>query len=301
MPYWLVSSCRSSLMFLPQYQQTAALWVRTILLYITLPFLALNSYILGMTIGPFLPYPKRFKLIIGTFCHSVVWLCKHVCGIHYHVKGLENLPKDNKGYVIMSKHQSAWETLFLQNIFDPNTVVIKKEAFYIPFFGWGIALLNPIFVNRKKGSQAIEQIIKQGSERLKRGEDILIFPEGTRVNVGERKPFKKGGALLACEAGADIIPIALNSGEHWNNKRWLKHPGTIQVVIGPVIATKGRSWEQVNAQAEQWINQQVDMISQVPYQGELPQPDAGFGFNPQLLVSNAMKAGKEWFNQWRRW
>lgn len=283
------------LMLFDPHQPRWLAFLRTIPLYIAMPFLALNSYILGMTIGPFLPYPKRFKLIIGTFCHSVVFISKYVCGVSYKVEGLENLPRDGRGYVIMSKHQSSWETLFLQNIFDPNTVVIKQEAFYIPFFGWGIALLNPIFVNRKKGEQAIQQILEKGSERLKRGEDILIFPEGTRVNVGERKPFKKGGAMLACEAGSDIIPVALNSGEHWNNKRWLKIPGEITVVIGPTISTKGKTWEEVNAETESWINYKVDEISAYPYQEgiQFEHANGNATANPEDIFAWAVKTGKD--------
>ena len=270
-------------------------FIRTSIVYCLMLLLAMNSYILGSLFGPFLSYPKRFKLIIGTFCHGTVWLAKNVAGIHYRVEGLENLPKDNRGYVIMSKHQSSWETLFLQNIFDPNTVVIKKEAAYIPFFGWGIALLNPIFINRKKGVHALQQILEKGTERLKRGEDILIFPEGTRVDVGARKEFKKGGALLACNSHADIIPIALNSGEHWNNKRLLMVPGTIQVVIGPVISTKDKTWESVNSEVENWINTTVDQISVNPYK-ENPK----FESNHEPIKSinylcNLLQSSKNWF------
>jgi 1-acyl-sn-glycerol-3-phosphate acyltransferase len=239
--------------------------LRSTIMYLIMPFLAVNSFIFGVLIGPFVSYPKRFKLIIGTFCHCTIWLAKNVAGIRYEVEGLEHLPKDDRGYVIMSKHQSSWETLFLQNIFDPNTVVIKKEAAYIPFFGWAISLLNPIFINRKKGEQSLQQIMDQGSERLLSGEDILIFPEGTRVNVGERKAFKKGAALLACTSGSDVIPIALNSGEHWNNIRWRMIPGTIKVVIGPVVSSKNKTWEDVNQEVETWINNKVDKISAYPY------------------------------------
>lgn len=275
-------------------------FIRSSILYILMPLLAVNSYLLGMTIGLFLPYPKRFKLIIGTFCHSTIWLIKNVAGIDYKVTGLENLPKDKRGYVVMSKHQSSWETLFLQNIFDPNTVVIKKEAAYLPFFGWGIALLNPIFVNRKKGEHALKQILEKGSERLQRGEDILIFPEGTRCNVGERLPFKKGGALLATTAGADIIPIAVNSGEHWNNKRWLMIPGTINLVIGPVIKTQGKSWEEVNQEAETWINASTDQISAYPYQEGYQFDHGGEKINPSDYLAHAVETGKNWLQQFKR-
>ena len=277
-------------------------FIRSSIMYLLMPLLAINSYVLGTIFGPFLPYSKRFKLIIGTFCHSTIWLAKNVAGIRYEVEGWEHLPKDDRGYVVMSKHQSSWETLFLQNIFDPNTVVIKKEAAYLPFFGWGITLLNPIFINRKKGEHALQQILEKGSERLKRGEDILIFPEGTRVDVGARTEFKKGGALLACTAEADIIPIALNSGEHWNNKRWLMIPGTIKVVIGPTISTKGKSWETVNAEAESWINAKVDEISAYPYQEgfELEAEAEAQSLLSINTLATAIKSGKAWFLQFMR-
>ena len=277
--------------------------LRTAPLYICMPFLAANSYVLGMTVGPFVSYETRFKLIIGTFCRSVTWIAKNVCGVDYQVTGQEHIPKDKSGYVIMSKHQSTWETLFLQNIFDPNTVVLKQELFYVPFFGWGIALLNPIFINRRKGSSAMKQILQKGSERLQRGEDILIFPEGTRVEPGNRKSFSKGGALLATEAGVDVIPIAHNSGEHWNNKRWLKIPGTIQVIIGGPISTKGKSWEAVNAEVEEWINTEVDKISTYPY-------DEGFEYNDinpfptkpnnETLMASAIRYGQTKWDEFKR-
>ncbi len=277
--------------------------IRTFPLYVCMPLLAANSYLLGMTIGPFLSYERRFKLIIGTFCHGTVWIAKHICGIDYQVSGHENLPKDDRGYVIMSKHQSTWETLFLQNVFDPNTVVLKQELFYVPFFGWGIALLNPIFINRSEGRSAMKQILEKGSERLKRGEDILIFPEGTRVEPGKRRAFSKGGALLATTAGVDVIPVAHNAGEHWNNKRWLKIPGTIQVVIGAPISTQGKTWEQVNEEVQNWVNAKVDEISTYPY-------DEGFDYNdinhfPQKsstdgFVANAIRYGQEKWNEFMR-
>ena len=275
-------------------------FIRSSLMYILMPLLAVNSYLLGTVFGPFISYPKRFKLIIGTFCHSSIWLAKNVAGIHYQVEGLEHLPKDGRGYVIMSKHQSSWETLFLQNIFDPNTVVIKKEAAYLPFFGWGIALLNPIFINRKKGEHALKQILEKGTERLQRGEDILIFPEGTRVDVGSRKEFKKGGALLACSSNADIIPIALNSGEHWNNKRWLMVPGTIQVVIGPVISTKDKNWESVNSEVENWINTTVDRISAHPYQDGYEFDTSEYFITNAELISNLFKSSKKFLTHLMR-
>ncbi len=286
------------MLFDPQPKWLAIL--RSIPLYIMMPIMAAHSYLIGMIIAPFFSGPMRFKIIMGSFCHSITWICKTICGVNYHIQGLDRIPKDNRGYVIMSKHQSTWETFALQNVFDPNTVVLKKELLYIPFFGWALYLLNPIFINRKEGKSALKQILEKGTERLHQGEDILIFPEGTRVEPGQRKPFSKGGALLATTAGVDVIPVAHNAGEHWNNKRWLKIPGTIQVVIGDPISTKGKTWEEVNQEVELWVNKTVDEISAIPYQEDMGTFEMGTTATSAGLVAQAIRAGQDKWNNFLR-
>lgn len=226
---------------------------------------AIFMFSIGLVFGLFLPFRYRFILIVVGFCKFAVWWAKVTCGIKYKVHGLENIPKEG-GYVIMSKHQCAWETLFLQTLFIPQTQVLKRELLWIPFFGWGAALLNPIFINRKQRKAAMQKVLKEGKKRLDDGVSVLIFPEGTRVELGKRKSFGRGGSILAVSAEHDIIPVAHNAGEFWLNKSWIKKSGTIDVVIGEPISVKGRRAEEVNRQVEQWVNQEVDKISQTKYQ-----------------------------------
>ena len=233
---------------------------RTAIFYIGLSIHAPLMFFLGLLLGPFLPFRYRFLLIVVGFTKFAIWWAKIICGLKYEVKGRENIPKSG-GYVIMSNHQSTWETLFLQTLFVPQTQVLKKELFWIPFFGWGLALLNPIFIDRSNRKKAMKQVLTEGKKRLDKGRFILIFPEGTRIKPGETKPFGKGGALLASTSGHDIIPVAHNSGIFWPTKQWVKKPGTITVVIGKPITVEGKKGEAINRETESWINETVASLT----------------------------------------
>lgn len=207
-----------------------------------------------------LPSPFSFRWhIIRLWAVINLWAIERICGIHYEVSGLENIPKETG--IIFSKHQSTWETMALQQFFPPQVYVIKRELLWIPFFGWGIAVLNPIAINRASGHSAIRQIVEKGTARLKRGEWIVIFPEGTRVRPGEKKRYKVGGAVLAAESGFPIVPVAHNAGSFWQKGQFIKKPGTIKVVIGPVIHTKGRKPEEIIKEVENWIESTMDKIT----------------------------------------
>ncbi len=162
-----------------------------------------------------------------------MFLLKHLCGLDYRVEGREHLP--GGAAIILSKHQSAWETIAFQEIFPPQTWVLKRELMWIPLFGWALALLRPIAIDRSAGRKAIEQVIEQGRERLQSGIWVVVFPEGTRVAPGTRKRYGMGGAVLAAETGYPVVPVAHNAGSFWPRRGFLKRPGTVRVVIGPVI------------------------------------------------------------------
>ena len=210
-----------------------------------------------------LPFSYRYA-IVRTFAVMNVALLKHLCGLDYIVEGQENIPKNTA--IIFSKHQSTWETMALQLVFPPQTFVVKRELMWVPFFGWGLSMLNPIAINRGAGRNAIRQIVSQGIERLKAGIWIVIFPEGTRVRPGQKVRYKIGGAILAAESGYPIVPVAHNSGEFWPKKQFLKKPGTIKLVIGPPIQTHDRKPEAILAEAETWIETTMAQISQPPLQ-----------------------------------
>ena len=206
-----------------------------------------------------LPFKIRYA-IVRSFAVWNVSLLKSLCGLNYEIEGKENIPEGTA--IIFSKHQSTWETMALQLIFPPQTFVVKRELMRVPFFGWGLAVLKPIAIDRGAGRNAIKQIVHQGIDRLKAGIWVVIFPEGTRVRPGQRIRYKLGGAILAAESGYPIVPVAHNSGEFWPKKQFIKKPGTIKVVIGPPIQSKDRKPEDILADAETWIEATMDRISQ---------------------------------------
>lgn len=206
-----------------------------------------------------LPLPFKYRWhIIRLWAVINLWAIERICGIRYAVSGLENIPAET--CIIFSKHQSTWETMALQHFFPPQVYVIKRELLWVPFFGWGIAVLNPIAIDRASGHSAIRQLVKKGTVRLKRGEWIVIFPEGTRVRPGEKKRYKIGGAILAAESGFPVIPVAHNAGLFWQKGQFIKKSGTIKVVIGPVIQSKGRKPEAIIKDVESWIESTMDSI-----------------------------------------
>ena len=206
-----------------------------------------------------LPFKIRYG-VVRWFAVWNVWLLKSLCGLNYEIEGQENIPANTA--IIFAKHQSTWETMALQLIFPPQTFVVKKELMWVPFFGWGLASLNPIAIKRGSGRSAIKQVVRQGIERLKAGIWVVIFPEGTRVRPGQRVRYKLGGAILAAKSGYPIVPVAHNSGEYWPKKQFLKKPGTIKIVIGPPIQSKDRKPEAILSEAETWIETTMDRISQ---------------------------------------
>jgi 1-acyl-sn-glycerol-3-phosphate acyltransferase len=210
----------------------------------TIPF----SLITLMTFP--LPAMARYR-VISQWSWIVNWLARVIVGISYRVEGLENLPDGPA--VILSKHQSAWETIVFQQIFPPLSFVLKKNLLYIPFFGWGLALFSPIAIDRGAGREALKQIETQGKARLKSGFWVLIFPEGTRVAPGEAARFQIGGAWLAVKAHVPVVPVAHNAGRFWPKNGFRKYPGEIVVKIGAPIATMDRKAAQVLAESENWI------------------------------------------------
>jgi len=196
--------------------------------------------------------PKRFSywFITRWSYFFVFWACSTL-GLRYRVRG--KMPPRTHPYVVVSNHQSAWETVFMQTLFPPQCWLLKRELLFIPFFGWGLAALRPIAIRREKGG-AYSQLLRKGKERLKEGRWVIVFPEGTRVLPGHYRRFARGGAGLAMESQTPIIPVAHNAGVFWPRGWWVKKPGTIQVAIGPVIHPKpDESVSDLNDRVEAWI------------------------------------------------
>ena len=185
-------------------------------------------------------------------------------GITCEVEGWEHVPREPA--IIMAKHQSAWETLFMESRFPPQCLIIKKELLWLPFVGWGLYAIRCIAIDRSSGHSARDQIVEQGAERLKQGMWVSIFPEGTRVAPGKVGRYGIGGALLATRTGTPILPIAHNAGEYWGRYAFRKHPGCVKVVIGAPIATAGRDAVSVHNELQQWIEGQMRRISPHRYE-----------------------------------
>lgn len=234
--------------------------LRSIIFYCALAAITLLWFIPFILFALLLPAKRKNIVISHCYGHSVLWLARLICGIKWQVEGLQNLPKNQQSYMILSKHQSTWETFFIAVTCAPQVSVVKKELFYIPVFGWIFALLEPIFIDRKKRAHALKQVLRQGKNKLDQGINVTIFPEGTRVALGQRHPFSRGGAILATQTKVPVIAVAHNAAICWPNQHWIKHSGTIKVVFSPIFASQNLSASDLNTQVETWVNQQVDSL-----------------------------------------
>ena len=205
---------------------------------------------------PFAPL-TRYR-IISSWAKSMIWWLRVCCGLSYRIVGAEHLPK--APCIILSKHQSAWETLAFQQIFPPQVWVLKRELLRIPFFGWGLAMTSPIAIDRSAGREALKQLVAQGRDRLAQGFCVVVFPEGTRIEPGQKGKYHIGGAWLATHTGTAALPVAHNAGEFWGKNGFLKKPGVITVSIGAPISTAGLRPDALNQQVEAWIEHEMPRL-----------------------------------------
>jgi 1-acyl-sn-glycerol-3-phosphate acyltransferase len=206
-----------------------------------------------------LPYTQRY-FITSRWNVFIIWLAKVLCGIRYQIKGYENFP--DAPVIVLSKHQSAWETIFLLcKLPRPLVFVFKRELLYVPFFGWALGLLRMIPIDRSKGKDAFAHVVIQGRKRLADGQWVIMFPEGTRIPVGQTGKYKGGGARLAVETNTVVVPIALNSGECWGKNSFVKKPGLVTVSIGKPISPEGLNPIELMQKVENWIESEMRVIS----------------------------------------
>ena len=190
------------------------------------------------------------------------WGVENLLGIRPRVIGIENMPKEP--CVILAKHQSAWETMTVQDLVPKGAFcvfVLKKELLSIPLLGWGLAAMKMISIDRAAGKDALDQVVTQGRERLQQGFYVVLFPEGTRVPPGEKRRYKPGGAYLATHVGCKVVPVAHDAGELWPRQAFLKKAGTITMSVGPAFDATGMSEQEVNRRAEEWIEAEMRRIA----------------------------------------
>jgi 1-acyl-sn-glycerol-3-phosphate acyltransferase len=234
-------------------------------LFMAVMLLATPLFVLLLLCVFWLPQRSR-RLFVMPYVNFAMWMVKHVLCIEHRVQGVENIPAGP--CVILCKHQSAWETLALQQIFRLTSFVYKRELHWLPFFGWGLWLMPFVAIDRGAGKQALMQVAERGKQRLEDGYSVVVFPEGTRVAPGHKKRYKIGGAHLAATSGFPVVPVALNSGEFWRRQAFIKRPGTVTVSIGPAIDPAGVSAEDINLRAETWIENEMRRISPKLYKHE---------------------------------
>ncbi|MDP6377719.1 MAG: lysophospholipid acyltransferase family protein [Pseudomonadales bacterium] len=225
------------------------LLLRALLFYVGL---GSSTLLFGPAMLLFYPIPFRTRYYAVTRWTAFnLWWLRATCGLGHSVEGRENIPAGP--VVVLCKHQSAFETLALQLLFVPQAWVLKRELLWIPIYGWGLAVMQPIAIDRGSAVKSFRQIVAQGSQRLRDGVSVVVFPEGTRTAPGERGKYLPGGAMLAGKSGFPVVPVAHNAGWFWRRKGLLKYPGEIKMVIGPPIHTDGLSTAEINRRAEEWI------------------------------------------------
>lgn len=225
------------------------LLLRSLLFYAGFASLVIITSTL-ICLGFFLPFAT--KQVMASFSNRLVmlWL-RLTCGVRIEVIGRENIPA--QPVVVLSNHQSTWETFYLLDLFSPVSIILKKSLFLIPFFGWALYFMRPIAIERSQPSGAIRQVLKLGKQRLGEGNNIVIFPEGTRVKTGQLTPFKTSGAALAKAAKVAVLPVRHNAGNCWPVDSLIKYPGTIRLEVGAPIDSTNRDVRELTGEVEQWI------------------------------------------------
>ncbi len=234
------------------------------LLFLLILLVVTPPYTLGVILCRPLPHHMRRRTVVP-WVNFTIWLIKHVLGIPYRLQGAENIPA--RAAVVLAKHQSAWETFVLQEVFKDTVFVWRKEIKYLPFFGWALASIPMIETDRSASRSSLKRLVDQGRDRLDNGYTVIIFPEGTRSQPGSKNRYKNGGAHLAVETGAPVVPVALNSGEFWGRNALFKRCGTVTVSVGPAIDPAGLTANEITQRAEAWIEAEMSRISPQLYAG----------------------------------
>lgn len=209
---------------------------------------------------PLLLLPRRgFAPFARAWVRGSLWLLRVFTGIRHQVRGAEHLP--DEPVIFASKHQSAWETLALAVIMDDPAFVLKKELTWIPIFGWYLAKMKNVSVDRSAGAKALKDMVEQTNERLQQGRPVAIFPQGTRTAPGDKKPYLPGVAALYAKANVPVVPVALNSGLFWPRRKFLKNPGVITLeYLEPI--PPGLNRKAFLAELESRIEQATDRLVQ---------------------------------------
>lgn len=208
------------------------------------------------------------------WAHFNLWALRWLCGLRYEVEGEENVPE--RDAVFFWKHQSTWETVAQFGLLPRLACVLKRELMWVPVLGWALSLLNQIPIDRGSGGRAVRQVVREGRKRLDEGMMVVIFPEGTRMARGATRRYGISGAALARESGRPVVPVAHNAGDYWPRRGLRKRRGTVRVVFGPPIASEGKTAQEINLEAQRWVESTMARISD-SYPAERQASDARAG------------------------
>jgi 1-acyl-sn-glycerol-3-phosphate acyltransferase len=224
-------------------------------------FLLILTPIIALLMAIVMPFTQRHVpyALAKLWTQLAIFALRVICGIKHEVRGAENMPTTPT--IVMSKHQSSWETIFFVTFFPEQTWVVKQELVNLPFFGWGLAMLKPVAIDRSAGKDSLEQVVEGGSKRLNDGLWMMIWPEGHRIQADKKGKYKIGGAWLSAKTNTPILPVAHNAGTYWPRHWFWKTPGTVIMSIGPLIYPNGREPAAVLAEVEAWIENEMHRIS----------------------------------------
>lgn len=234
--------------------------LRSVLFYLGYSVATIIWGSLSVLVGWLLPYRLRFQFIIGAWTRVCLFWLRVTCGIRHEIEGKEHIPAEP--CVVFCRHESTWETLFLQTLLVPQATLIKRELLWIPFFGWAFALTRPIAIDRSSPRNALRHLIRVGTSRLREGIWVVLFPEGTRMPSGELGRFQAGGGALAQAAKAPILVIAHDAGQYWPAHQLKKRPGTVRVCIMPPVQPNDRDSKSMTEEARRVMSLAMARLDQ---------------------------------------
>ena len=241
-------------------------WLRSVLhlLWMAVTVIPWTLAVLGVSL--FASRTTTWWVAVNWF-RVVMWGTRHILGVRMEVQGLDNLPLGKtSAAVLLSKHQSTLETLWLPTLMShPLAFVFKRELLKIPFFGWSMARLDMIHIDRASRTVAMKNVIDQGKRLLAQGNWVIMFPEGTRIPRGEAGTYQTAGTRLAVESGAPVVPIAVATARCWPKRGFVKHSGVVRVSIGAPIDSVGRDPKALMREAQAWIEAEMRRIDPEAY------------------------------------
>ena len=211
----------------------------------------------------------RIYWLCAGWLKAVIWGARVICGVNYRLHGMHNLPtaaEAKAAVVLASKHQSTWETFAYPALMShPLCYVFKRELLFIPFFGWSMARMDMIHIDRSKRAEAWNKVAAQGKRIMGQGNWVIMFPEGTRIARGQKGNYKSGASRLAIATAKPIVPIAATSARCWPRKSFLLRPGVVDISIGAPIASLGREPDELMREVETWIEAEMRRLDPDAY------------------------------------